>query len=98
MLLLRQTLLERIWGSEFAGNGKVLSTLVRRLRARIEDDPDNPVRIVTIRGLGYRYERQKQDANPDEKGVPASPVHRSLRSHSVDYKQHLFLRDAASPV
>ena len=63
MLLSRQTLLERIWGPEFAGNRKVLSTLIGRLRARIEDDPDNPVRIVTIRGLGYRYEHQKRDAD-----------------------------------
>jgi two-component system response regulator RegX3 len=63
-LLLRQTLLERIWGPNFVGNGKILSTLVNRLRARIEDDPDDPLRIVTIRGLGYRYERMRQGDAP----------------------------------
>ncbi|HEV2360418.1 MAG TPA: response regulator transcription factor, partial [Acidimicrobiales bacterium] len=59
LLLTRETLLERVWGYDFEGDPKILSTLVNRLRARIEEDPDNPVRIVTIRGLGYRYERPR---------------------------------------
>jgi two-component system response regulator RegX3 len=60
LLLTRETLLERVWGFDFEGDPKILSTLVNRLRARIEEDPDNPVRIVTIRGLGYRYERPRR--------------------------------------
>ena len=59
LLLTRETLLERVWGFDFDGDPKILSTLVNRLRGRIEDDPDNPTRIVTIRGLGYRYERPR---------------------------------------
>jgi two-component system response regulator RegX3 len=60
LLLTRDTLLERVWGFDFEGDPKILSTLVNRLRARIEEDPDNPARIVTIRGLGYRYERPRR--------------------------------------
>lgn len=60
LLLTRETLLERVWGFDFDGDPKILSTLVNRLRARIEEDPDNPTRIVTIRGLGYRYERPRR--------------------------------------
>jgi two-component system response regulator RegX3 len=72
LLLTRETLLERVWGFEFEGDPKILSTLVNRLRARIEEDPDNPVRIVTIRGLGYRYERPRR---PREGGsTPAVAV------------------------
>lgn len=60
LLVRRQALLERIWGAAFDGDGKILSTLVNRLRARIEDEPDRPDRIVTIRGLGYRFERPRR--------------------------------------
>jgi two-component system response regulator RegX3 len=59
LLITREALLQRVWGFEFEGDPKILSTLVNRLRARIEDDPDHPARIATIRGLGYRYERPK---------------------------------------
>jgi two-component system response regulator RegX3 len=64
LLLTRETLLDRVWGFNFDGDPKILSTLVNRLRARIEEDPDNPARIVTIRGLGYRYERPRPAAGP----------------------------------
>jgi two-component system response regulator RegX3 len=55
-LLTRQVLVERIWGPG-RGSRSVLSTLVCRLRARIEPNADDPSRIVTVRGLGYRFER-----------------------------------------
>ncbi len=97
MLLLRQTLLERIWGSEFAGNGKILSTLINRLRARIEDDPDNPLRIVTIRGLGYRYERQHRGDPGGEAPAPGSPAHRSTRPHPVDFRSRQLVSEVAAP-
>jgi len=54
-LLRRQVLIERIWGPGW-GSRRTLSTLVSRLRALIESDPDDPPRIVTIRGVGYRYD------------------------------------------
>jgi two-component system response regulator RegX3 len=51
----RDALLERVWGIEYDGDPRIVATLVGRLRARIEEDPDEPTRIVTIRGVGYRY-------------------------------------------
>lgn len=97
MLLLRQTLVERIWGSDFDGNGKILSTLINRLRARIEEDPDNPVRIVTIRGLGYRYERQEHQEAVHEQRSLSSTGHRFSRDHTSDYRSLLLLSEVGTP-
>ena len=51
----RQTLIDRVWGFDYVGNTKTLDVHVKRLRSRIERDPAQPERIVTIRGLGYKY-------------------------------------------
>ena len=51
----RPTLIDRVWGFDYVGNTKTLDVHVKRLRARIEPDPAEPRRIVTIRGLGYKY-------------------------------------------
>ena len=51
----RQTLIDRVWGFDYVGNTKTLDVHVKRLRSRIERDPADPERIVTIRGLGYKY-------------------------------------------
>lgn len=56
-VLPRETLIDRVWGTDYVGDTKTLDVHVKRLRAKIEPDPANPVRIVTIRGLGYKYER-----------------------------------------
>jgi two-component system response regulator RegX3 len=56
-VLPRETLIDRVWGSDYVGDTKTLDVHVKRLRAKIEDDPAAPARIVTIRGLGYKYER-----------------------------------------
>ena len=56
-VLTRETLIDRIWGSDYVGDTKTLDVHVKRLRSKLEDDPSRPRRIVTIRGLGYRYER-----------------------------------------
>lgn len=45
-----------IWGSIYVGDTKTLDVHVKRLRSKLEEEPSNPQRIVTIRGLGYRYE------------------------------------------
>ncbi|MGA2527676.1 MAG: response regulator transcription factor [Acidimicrobiales bacterium] len=95
MLLLRRTLLERIWGSDFDGSGKILSTLINRLRARIEDDPENPVRIVTIRGLGYRYEAHHDDHQSSGAQGTGSSSHSSSRP--VDYKSMLIRSELRTP-
>jgi two-component system response regulator RegX3 len=56
-VLPRETLIDRVWGSDYVGDTKTLDVHIKRLRAKIEPDPANPERIVTIRGLGYKYER-----------------------------------------
>ena len=56
-VLPRETLIDRVWGTDYVGDTKTLDVHVQRLRSKIEPDPANPTRIVTIRGLGYKYER-----------------------------------------
>jgi two-component system, OmpR family, response regulator RegX3 len=56
-VLPRETLIDRVWGSDYVGDTKTLDVHIKRLRAKIEPDPAVPRRIVTIRGLGYKYER-----------------------------------------
>jgi two-component system response regulator RegX3 len=56
-VLPRETLIDRVWGNDYVGDTKTLDVHVKRLRSKIEDDPAVPSRIVTIRGLGYKYER-----------------------------------------
>ena len=56
-VLPRETLIDRVWGIDYVGDTKTLDVHVKRLRSKIETDPANPTRIVTIRGLGYKYER-----------------------------------------
>ena len=59
-VLPRDTLIDRIWGSDYVGDTKTLDVHVKRLRAKVEDDPSHPTRIVTIRGLGYKYEAPRR--------------------------------------
>lgn len=54
MVLSRDQLLERVWGYEHLGDSRVVDAHVRRLRVKIEDQPDDPRIVVTVRGLGYR--------------------------------------------
>jgi len=56
-VLTRDTLIDRVWGSDYVGDTKTLDVHIKRLRSKIEDNPAAPNRIVTIRGLGYKYER-----------------------------------------
>jgi two-component system response regulator RegX3 len=55
-VLTRDTLIDRVWGTDYVGDTKTLDVHVKRLRAKVEDDPAVPTRIVTIRGLGYKYD------------------------------------------
>jgi two-component system response regulator RegX3 len=55
-VLTRDTLIDRVWGMDYVGDTKTLDVHVKRLRSKIEDDPRQPTRLVTIRGLGYKYE------------------------------------------
>jgi two-component system, OmpR family, response regulator RegX3 len=58
-VLPRDTLIDRVWGTDYVGDTKTLDVHVKRLRAKVELDPSSPTRIVTIRGLGYKYEAPK---------------------------------------
>ena len=58
-VLTRETLIDRVWGPHYVGDTKTLDVHVKRLRSKIEDDPGNPRRITTIRGLGYKFEAAK---------------------------------------
>lgn len=58
-VLPRETLIDRVWGTDYVGDTKTLDVHIKRLRTKIEDEPANPTRIVTIRGLGYKFERAK---------------------------------------
>lgn len=58
-VLTRGQIIDRIWGSDYVGDGKTLDVHVKRLRSKIESDPANPLLITTVRGLGYRFESVK---------------------------------------
>ena len=55
-VLTRDQLIDRVWGSDYVGDTKTLDVHIKRLRSKVEDDPANPTRILTIRGLGYKYD------------------------------------------
>ena len=55
-VLTRGQLIDRVWGADYVGDTKTLDVHVKRLRAKIEPDPANPKYLVTVRGLGYKYE------------------------------------------
>ena len=55
-VLTRGQLIDRVWGSDYVGDTKTLDVHVKRLRSKIEPDPANPVRLITVRGLGYKLE------------------------------------------
>ncbi|MDX6233804.1 MAG: two-component system, OmpR family, response regulator RegX3 [Nocardioidaceae bacterium] len=55
-VLTRGQLIDRVWGSDYVGDTKTLDVHVKRLRAKVEPDPGSPRHIVTVRGLGYKFE------------------------------------------
>ena len=54
-LLTRDLLIDEVWGSDYFGDTKTLDVHVKRIRKKIEEDPHNPVHLVTVRGLGYKF-------------------------------------------
>ena len=54
-LLTREYLIDEVWGSDYIGDTRTLDVHVKRLRSKIEIDPGQPVHILTVRGLGYRF-------------------------------------------
>ena len=55
-VLTRGQLIDRIWGSDYVGDTKTLDVHIKRLRAKIEKDPANPIHLMTVRGLGYKFD------------------------------------------
>jgi two-component system response regulator RegX3 len=55
-VLTRGQLIDRIWGSDYVGDTKTLDVHVKRLRAKVEPDPGKPRHLMTVRGLGYKFE------------------------------------------
>jgi len=55
-VLSRDLLLNRVWGEDFCGDTRTVDVHIRWLREKIEADPANPARIITVRGIGYRFE------------------------------------------
>lgn len=56
-VLTRTQLISRVWGDDYVGDTKTLDVHIKRLRSKIETDPSNPQHLLTVRGLGYRYEK-----------------------------------------
>ena len=56
-VMTRETLIDRVWGTDYFGDTKTLDVHIKRLRAKIEKEPADPQLVVTIRGLGYKYEK-----------------------------------------
>ncbi len=56
-VLPRDLLIDRVWGNDYVGDTKTLDVHIKRLRSKLESDPGSPQMIVTIRGLGYKFER-----------------------------------------
>lgn len=55
-VLTRGQLIDRVWGSDYVGDTKTLDVHVKRLRSKVEPDPSSPRHLVTVRGLGYKFE------------------------------------------
>ena len=55
-VLTRGQLIDRIWGADYVGDTKTLDVHVKRLRSKIESEPSHPKHLVTVRGLGYKFE------------------------------------------
>lgn len=55
-VMTRSQLIDRIWGADYVGDTKTLDVHIKRLRAKVEVDPANPVHLLTVRGLGYRFQ------------------------------------------
>jgi len=52
----RSLILERVWGWDFDGGSRTVDVHIRWLREKIEEDPARPARILTVRGIGYRFD------------------------------------------
>src|SRR3546814_18054917 len=73
-VLPRDTLIDRVWGTDYVGDTKTLDVHVKRLRPKVEPDPANPTRILQIRGPGYQSEAPPPNpAPPPPRALPHPP-------------------------
>ena len=72
----RRTLIARVWGEDYVGTTKTLDVHVRRLRSKLEVDAASPERLVTVRGLGFKYEPPRPaNVTPLYPAQATLPVH-----------------------
>ena len=80
LVLTRDVLIDRVWGSDYVGDTKTLDVHVKRLRALVEPDPKAPSLITTVRGVGYRFDAPKSPADGTLAvpcgGAPSRPTER----------------------
>ncbi len=67
----RDFAIEQVWGDDYVGDTKTLDVHINRLRGRLEDDPAKPTRILTIRGVGYRFELPARERPSGERRDPS---------------------------
>jgi two-component system alkaline phosphatase synthesis response regulator PhoP len=63
-VLTRLEIIHAVWGAEYVGDTRTLSVHVRWLREKIEEDPNHPQLLRTVRGVGYRFEASEKPAQP----------------------------------
>lgn len=63
-VLTRGQLIDRVWGNDYFGDTKTLDVHIKRIRSRIEADPKEPVMLMTVRGLGYRFDAPRRANSP----------------------------------
>ncbi len=61
LVLTRQQILSQVWGEDYYGEERVVDVHIGKIRRKLEDDPDQPSFIVTVRGVGYRFEEQERE-------------------------------------
>jgi two-component system, OmpR family, response regulator RegX3 len=66
-VMTRETLIDRVWGADYVGDTKTLDVHIKRLRSKVEREPGSPQRILTIRGVGYKYERPRANSSADSR-------------------------------
>ena len=74
MVLSRDQLLERVWGYDYLGDSRLVDAHIRRLRVKIEDEPDDPKLVVTVRGIGYKLQTDP-DVRPVEPALDRKSAH-----------------------
>jgi len=64
-VITRERLIDEVWGADYVGDTKTLDVHIRRLRTKVDTDPDRPSHITAVRGVGYRYELPEKRESRD---------------------------------